>query len=40
MTVAHLRTEMSNAEFVQWTVWFARRAQQQELEQKKAAWRR
>lgn len=31
MTVAALRRDMSNDEFVRWAVYFARRAQRQEL---------
>lgn len=36
MTVATLREQMSSAEFVRWYVYYARIAQQQELESKKA----
>lgn len=35
MTVRRLRAEMSNAEFVRWNVYYARIAQQQQLEQRK-----
>jgi hypothetical protein len=31
MTVAQLRGEMSNAEFVEWSVFLGRRAQREEL---------
>lgn len=31
MTVARLRQEMSNAEFVQWCAWHALRAQREEV---------
>lgn len=31
MTVHELRTRMSNAEYVTWTRWHARKAQRQEL---------
>lgn len=31
MTVAALRRDMSNDEFVAWSIYFARRAQRQEL---------
>lgn len=33
MTVARLRAEMGNDEFVQWSVYFGRKAQRQELAQ-------
>lgn len=36
MTVARLRAEMPNDEFVRWTVWYGRRAQVQELAAAKA----
>lgn len=36
MTVDRLRHEMSNDEFVRWTVYFGRIAQQQELARLKA----
>lgn len=35
MTVARLRQEMSNAEFVRWDVYYGRLAQQQELAAKR-----
>jgi hypothetical protein len=35
MTVARLRDEMSNEEFVRWEVYYARIAQRQELERLK-----
>lgn len=34
-TVAELRESLSNAEWVQWGVYYARKAQRQELEAKK-----
>jgi hypothetical protein len=37
MTVARLQAEMSNAEYVRWGVYFARKAQRQELEKAKGA---
>jgi hypothetical protein len=40
MTVGALHDEMSNAEYVQWCAFLALEAQHQELEQKKASWRR
>jgi len=36
MTVGQLREQMSNAEFVQWGVYYARIAQREELERLKA----
>jgi hypothetical protein len=36
MTVAELRTRMSNVEHVHWQMYYARRAQEIELEQRKA----
>lgn len=36
MTVSRLRDEMSNAEFVAWCMYHARKAQRQELAMKKA----
>lgn len=36
MTVAEMRERMGNDEFVQWGVFYARKAQRQELELKKA----
>ena len=39
MTVGRLREEMSNHEFVAWTVFYARRAQREELEQLKGSRR-
>lgn len=39
MTVARLRQEMSNEEFVRWGVYFGRKAQRQELEIQKAKGR-
>jgi hypothetical protein len=38
MTVSRLQTEMSNAEYVRWLMYYARKAQSQELEQLKAKW--
>lgn len=35
MTVARMRTEMSNAEFMRWQKWSTRRAQLAEVERKK-----
>lgn len=32
MTLARLRAEMSNAEFVRWSMYYARQAQRMELE--------
>ena len=40
MTVARLRDEMPNTEYVAWCAFLALEAQHQELEQKRAAWRR
>jgi hypothetical protein len=34
MTVAELGERMSNAEFVQWAMWHARKAQRRELAEK------
>lgn len=36
MTVGRLREEMSNAEYVRWGVFYARKAQRAELEANKA----
>ena len=36
MTHARLVSEMSNAEFVQWSMWHARKAQRREMDQLKA----
>jgi len=36
MTVAHLRTDLSNDEYMRWGVYFARKAQREELERLKA----
>ena len=36
MTVADMEERMSNAEFVGWRIYYARRAQQRELAQKRA----
>jgi hypothetical protein len=36
MTVARLRAEMSNSEYVSWTVYYGRKAQREELELQKA----
>lgn len=36
MTVGQLREQMSNDEFVQWGIYYARKAQQEELERLKA----
>lgn len=40
MTVAQLRAELSNDEWQRWAVYYARRAQEQELELLKAKARR
>jgi hypothetical protein len=40
MTVARLREELPEKEFLGWQMYFSLKAQQAELEQKKAAWRR
>ena len=40
MTVAEVRQRMTQREFVEWSVFYGRRAQQMELEQKAAARRR
>ena len=39
MTVARLRAEMGNDEYVRWQVWFARKTQREELELLKAKGR-
>lgn len=36
MTVADLRSRMSNQEWVEWTVYYGRKAQRREMEQRKA----
>lgn len=36
MTVARLRAEMSNGEYVRWAMYYARIAQREELERLKA----
>ena len=36
MTVSQLREQMSNDEFVYWDMYYARKAQREELELKKA----
>lgn len=36
MTVARLRAEMSNEEFIRWGIYYARKAQREELEILKA----
>lgn len=36
MTVARMRTEMSSGEFLHWSSFYARRAQREELEMKRA----
>lgn len=36
MTVEEMEARMSNAEFVRWSIFYARKAQQQELAQKEA----
>lgn len=36
MTVAEMRERMSNQEFVEWTMYHARKAQREELEAKKS----
>lgn len=40
MTVARLRAEMDNGEYVYWQMYYARHAQRQELELAKAKARR
>lgn len=40
MTVAELENTMSNGEFVRWSIYYAKKAQRQELERKKANRRR
>lgn len=40
MTVGEMQERMSNAEFVAWTAFHARKGQRQELEQKMARHRR
>lgn len=40
MTVAQLREQISNDEFVRWGTFYARKAQREELEARKAAARR
>lgn len=40
MTVAEMNERMSNAEFVEWRVYHARRAQRQELEMMKVRAKR
>lgn len=40
MTVARLREEMSQVEYVQWSMWHARKAQRSELAQKMSKHRR
>lgn len=39
MTVARLRAEMSNDEYVRWGIFYARKAQREELETLKAKGR-
>jgi hypothetical protein len=36
MTVGRLRAEMDNGEFVRWSVYYARKAQREEMERLKA----
>jgi hypothetical protein len=36
LTVSRLRREMSNEEFVRWSAYYARKAQREELETKRA----
>jgi hypothetical protein len=36
MTVARLRADMDNGEFVRWSVYYARKAQREEMERLKA----
>jgi len=36
MTVARLRAEMDNGEFIRWQVFYARKAQREELERLKS----
>lgn len=38
MTVAELRSSMSNAEYVEWVVFLAKRAQREQLERRRAEW--
>lgn len=38
MTVAQMQLEMSNAEYVGWCMYHARRAQDMELEMRKGGW--
>jgi hypothetical protein len=40
MTVGHLRETMTHEEFVMWSTYYARLAQQQELERLKAGERK
>lgn len=40
MTVMRLREEMGNDEFVRWYIYYARKAQREELELKKAKGKR
>ena len=40
MTVARLEAEMSNREFVEWAMYYARRNQRRELAEKQAKHRR
>lgn len=39
MTVAEMSRRMSHAEYVEWGVYFARKAQRRELDQKMAKYR-
>jgi hypothetical protein len=40
MTVARLRAEMSNDEYLRWGIYYGRKAQREELAVKRAQWRR
>lgn len=39
MPVAEMRDRLSNAEYVEWFMYFADRAQSADLERRKAKWR-
>ncbi|MEU8220913.1 hypothetical protein AB0C47_34795 [Micromonospora taraxaci] len=40
MTVARMRAEMSNDEYVQWSIFYARRAQRRQMQELMAQGRR
>lgn len=40
MTVGRMRAEMSNAEFVEWGVFYGRQAQRQQMDQQMARHRK